>query len=82
MINFEKQGGVAFLIIYYSHKDLFYYLNLKQLLIFWERAKNGGRKSFRFDELNPEFRIPKKHGILVPYLDMLNLDLEQREEEI
>ena len=81
MVNFEKQGGIAFLIIYYSHKDLFYYLNLEQLLVFWKRAKDGGRKSFRFDELDPKFEMPKKHGILVPYLDMLNLDLEQREEE-
>ena len=80
MVNFEKQGGIAFLIIYYSHKDLFYYLNLEQLLVFWKRAKDGGRKSFRFDELNPIFEMPKRHGILVPYLEMLNLDLEQREE--
>lgn len=80
MVNFEKQGGIAFLIIYYSHKDLFYYLNLEQLLVFWKRAKEGGRKSFRFEELDSKFEMPKKHGILVPYLDMLNLDLEQREE--
>ena len=80
MVNFEKQGGIAFLILYYSHKDLFYYLNLEQLLKFWNRAKNGGRKSFRFDELDVRFEIPKKHGVLVPYLEMLNLDLEQREE--
>ena len=80
MINFEKQGGIAFLIIYYSHKDLFYYLNLQQLLEFWNRAKNGGRKSFRFDELDSKFQMPKKHGVFVPYLDMLNLDLEQRDE--
>ena len=81
MMNFEKQGGIAFLIIFYSHKNMFYYLNLEQLLVFWKRAKDGGRKSFRFDELDPKFEIPKKHGILVPYLDMLSLDLEQREEE-
>lgn len=80
MMNFEKQGGIAFLIIYYSHKDLFYYLNLEQLLRFWKRAKDGGRKSFRFDELDSKFEMPKKHGILVPYLDMLNLDLELRDE--
>ena len=80
MVNFEKQGGIAFLILYYSHKNLFYYLNLEQLLKFWNRAKAGGRKSFRFDELDPKFEMPKKHGILVPYLDMLNLDLEQRDE--
>ena len=80
MVNFEKQGGIAFFIIYYSHKDLFYYLNLKQLLRFWNRAKDGGRKSFRFDELEKIFEMPKKHGIFVPYLDMLKIDLEQREE--
>ena len=80
MMNFEKQGGIAFLIIYYSHKDLFYYLNLEQLLRFWKRAKDGGRKSFRFDELDSKFEMPKKHGVLVPYLDMLNLDLELRDE--
>ena len=80
MINFEKQGGIAFLILYYSHKDLFYYLNLKQLLKFWNRAKDGGRKSFRFDELDLKFVMPKKQGILVPYLDMLNVDLEERED--
>ena len=78
MVNFEKQGGIAFLILYYSHKDLFYYLNLEQLLKFWNRAKDGGRKSFRFDELDPKFEMPKKHGILVPYLDMLNLTKLQK----
>ena len=80
MMNFEKQGGIAFLILYYSHKNLFYYLTLKQLLIFWNRAKEGGRKSFRFDELDLGYVIPKKQGILVPYLDMLKQDLEQRDE--
>lgn len=80
MEKFEKQGGIAFLLIYYSHRDLFYYLNLKQLLFFWERAVNGGRKSFRFDELDPDFCLPRKQGILVPYLDMLKKDLESREE--
>ena len=80
MVNFEKQGGVAFLILYYSHKDLFYYLNLKQLLIFWNRAKDGGRKSFRFDELETKYIMPKKQGVFVPYLDMINIDLEEREE--
>lgn len=80
MREFEKQGGISFFIIYYSHKNLFYYLTLKQLLIFWNRAKEGGRKSFRFDELDLGYVIPKKQGILVPYLDMLKQDLEQRDE--
>ena len=40
----------------------------------------GGRKSFRYDELNPAYVLPKKNGILVPYLDMLQRDLEDRAE--
>ncbi len=79
MKQFEKQGGVAFFIIYYTHKDLFYYLPYEMLSFFWERAVCGGRKSFRFEELNPEYILPKKNGIFVPYLDMLQKDLEDRE---
>lgn len=79
MKQFEKQGGIAFFIIYYTHKDLYYYLPYEMLIFFWERAVCGGRKSFRFEELNPEYILPKKNGIFVPYLDMLQKDLEDRE---
>ncbi|WP_342755779.1 Holliday junction resolvase RecU [Kineothrix sedimenti] len=79
MKQFEKQGGIAFFIIYYTHKDLYYYLPYEMLNFFWERAVCGGRKSFRFEELNPEYILPKKNGIFVPYLDMLQKDLEDRE---
>lgn len=81
MQNFEKQGGVAFFLIYYTHRDKFYYLPLQLLLFFWDRAKEGGRKSFRFDELNPEYFLPNHPGILVPYLDMVNKDLSERPDE-
>lgn len=79
MGDFEKQGGVAFFLIYYTHKDVFYYLPYEMLLYFWNRAEEGGRKSFRYEELNPEYVLPKKHGILVPYLDALQKDLDDRE---
>lgn len=79
MGQFEKQGGIAFFIIYYTNRDLFYYLPYEMLRFFWDRAKDGGRKSFRFDELNPEYIIPKKNGVLVPYLDMIQKDLDDRE---
>lgn len=79
MQDFEKQGGIAFFLIYYTHKDLLYYLPFEMLYYFWDRAQSGGRKSFRFEELNPDYILPKKHGILVPYLDALQKDLEDRE---
>ena len=80
MESFEGQGGVAFFLIYYSERDLLYYLPFRNLLPFWKRAQEGGRKSFRFEELDPKYILPKKHGILVPYLDAISLDLSEREE--
>ncbi|WWR14545.1 Holliday junction resolvase RecU [Lachnospiraceae bacterium JLR.KK008] len=78
MDDFEKQGGIAFFLIYYTGRDLFYYLPLAHLKLFWERAMTGGRKSFRYDELNPEYIIPKKQGVFVSYLDMIQKDLDDR----
>lgn len=79
MENFEKQGGIAFFLIYYTGKNIFYYLPFEMLKFFWDRAKNGGRKSFRYEELNPDYVLPQKRGALVPYLDILKKDLEDRE---
>ena len=79
MGDFERQGGIAFFLIYFTHKDQFYYLPYEMLLYFWKRAEEGGRKSFRYDELNPEYILPKKSGVLVPYLDALQKDLDDRE---
>ncbi len=78
MEDFEKQGGVAFFLIYYTGRNVFYYLPFLHLKLFWERAQTGGRKSFRYEELNPEYQIPSRHGVLIPYLDMLQKDLEDR----
>ncbi|MCR5755596.1 MAG: Holliday junction resolvase RecU, partial [Acetatifactor sp.] len=80
MKQFEEQGGIAFFLIFYTQKNLFYYLPYEMLRFFWDRAQSGGRKSFRFEELNPEYFLPNKPGILVPYLDILKKDLEDREE--
>lgn len=80
MINFEKQDGIAFILIYYSSKNILYYMRLEELLVFWKRAKEGGRKSFRLEELDDRFFMEFHHGCYVPYLDAINLDLELREE--
>ncbi len=81
MDSFEKQEGVAFFLIYYSSRDEFYYLPFRDLKVFWDRAKNGGRKSFKHDELDEKYIIAsaKDAGILVPYLDAMAIDLEERE---
>ena len=79
MENFEKQGGIAFFLISFTSRDEFYYLRLEKLMEFWNRAKEGGRKSFRYEELEPEFFLPKSRGVLVPYLDAMQTDLSMRD---
>ena len=82
MEQFEKQGGIAFFLIYYSSEDIYYYLRLKELLVFWKRARCGGRKSFRYEELSKDYFFSQQHGIYLPYLDMINKDLNDRKKEV
>lgn len=79
MREFEQQDGVAFFLIYFSRENMYYYLPLRTFMTFWDRAQAGGRKSFRLDELDPDWTIPEEQGIMVPYLDMLNKDLQERD---
>ena len=79
MQEFEKQGGVAFFLILYSMEDCLYYLPLRDLMVFWERMEQGGRKSFRKEELDPDFYLSRKSGFLIPYLDGIQQDLKKRD---
>lgn len=79
MDNFEKQGGISFLLIYFAARNQIYYMRFAEAAGFWNRAMEGGRKSFRIEELDPAFFLEVKGGCFVPYLDALNLDLEGRD---
>lgn len=79
MENFEKQGGIAFLIIYYSARNELYYMPFIEIKKFWNRAQEGGRKSIRMEELDPGYFMQLKQGCYVPYLDAIQRDLDQRE---
>ncbi|MCI5515924.1 Holliday junction resolvase RecU [Roseburia sp. MUC/MUC-530-WT-4D] len=79
MRHFEEQNGISFILISYTHKNEFYYLRFQDLLRFWERAAEGGRKSFRYEELDPEYFLPKVPGVLVPYLNCMQKDLNTRD---
>lgn len=80
MEDFERQGGISFLLIYYSAKNILYYMRYEEILKFWNRAKEGGRKSIRFEELDPSFFFHLQGGCYVPYLEVMNLDLELRDQ--
>lgn len=79
MRDFEEQGGIAFLLVYYGKKDMVYYMRFRELAKFYERAENGGRKSVRFDELSEEHMHPVKQALYINYLEFVNQDLAERD---
>ena len=79
MEKFEQQQGIAFLLIHYTKRDVYYYVRCEELVSFWNRAESGGRKSFRIEELQEDYFFRPKPGVLVPYLDMVQLDLSNRD---
>ncbi len=79
MMDFEKQDGIAFLLLYFVKQDRYYYLRLKKLLEFIERKENGGLKRFKYGELEDEFFLKPEKGIFVPYLEGIQKDLELRD---
>ncbi|MCR4959843.1 MAG: Holliday junction resolvase RecU [Lachnospiraceae bacterium] len=79
MTEFAAQGGVAFFLIYFTKLELMYFMPVEEMAVFTKRAKNGGRKSFRRDELKEEHYLFRHPGIMVPYLDMLDKYLSEKE---
>ena len=79
MEAFEGQEGIAFFLLYYTNRDEFYYLPFRRAKAFWNRRKEGGRKSFRRDELSEEYFFHLERGFFIPYLKLLQKDLDERE---
>ena len=79
MDKFEKQGGISFLLIYYTSRDALYYMRYEQIRKFWDRAAAGGRKSFRLDELDSGWFMELQNGYFIPYLDFIQKDLDCRD---
>jgi len=80
MKEFEEQNGVAFLLIYFKKYDVYYYLTFEALSKFWKRAVDGGKKSFKFDELDLSYQIKVQNGVCIHYLEQLQRDLIERDK--
>lgn len=79
MRQFEAQDGIAFILIGFTKREEYYYMRFSELIKFWNRALHGGRKSFRYDELDEEFFLTGAKGFMVPYLDGIQKDLSLRD---
>lgn len=78
MKEFEAQDGISFLIIFFTHRNEFYYMPFKQLKEFTERVDAGHAKNFKYSELYPDFFLKSGNGVLVHYLEGISKDLSSR----
>lgn len=79
MEDFEAQGGISFIILFFSQLDETYYIPFADIKRFYERSIQGGRKSFTYDEINKEYRLRSAPGALIHYLEGIHKDLENRD---
>ena len=80
MRKWQLQDGIAFFLLYYTARDEYYYLTYDLAVMFFDRMAAGGRKSFKINELDQEYFFAGKPGVPVPYLDMVQKDLDRRAE--
>lgn len=78
MTDFEEQKGISFLILSFTSRGEFYYMPYREMMEFWNRMKLGGRKSFLISELDPKYFLDPKEEYLLPILEGIQLDLNER----
>lgn len=79
MKEFEEQGGISFIILYFTGADEMYYIPFEHVYRFWNRMEQGGRKSFTYEEIDKSFRIRSCRDLLVHYLEQIQMDLDRRD---
>ncbi len=79
MQEMEEQEGIAFLLLYYPKRSKAFYLPFRDFYRFYVRMKEGGRKSFRLEEIDPSFEIPIRNGLYIHYLEGIQKDLDARQ---
>ena len=68
MQDFERQDGIAFLIVYFKEAGAYYYVPFRDV------------KRFLRHELDQDYQIRTSNQIFIHYLDALSRDLESRPE--
>jgi len=73
MGNFEKQGGICFLLVSFIQYGEVFLLPFAELKRFWDSAGLGGRKSIPYDGFNKTYLVNNQKGFPLHYLEALDL---------
>ena len=80
MRQYEEQGGISFLLIYFTSRHVCYYMSFQEMMKYWNRAKEGGVKHFKYEELDIGFFVPLNQGMILHYLECLQKVLELKDQ--
>lgn len=68
-----KQGGICFVILRFTIYEQVYLLKAEDLLTFWNRMKNGGRKSITKEEIEQKaYYIPLGFQPRIDYIKIID----------
>ncbi len=73
MKDFENQGGIAFVLIYFNNEMIAYYLTFNELNKIWDN-----KNSIKIDDLNKDFIIDMKGKIKIDILSKIQKDIDKR----
>ena len=73
MKDFENQGGIAFVLIYFNNEMIAYYLTYNELNKIWDN-----KNSIKIDDLNKDFIIDMKGKIKIDILSKIQKDIDKR----
>ncbi len=81
MKDITNHGGIAFIIAYFKKYNIYHLIPFEIIYKYYQESKKGGRKSIPLNDLNQDFIIPYKNGIL-NYIPVLNTLLKYRESDL
>ncbi len=80
MQDFQKQGGISFLLVYFTSYREVYFLPYEVLRQYWDMAKQGGRKSIPYHAFEKRYQLESHQGAVLHYLEGINTYLQSKEK--
>ena len=78
MHEFNRQDGVAFLLVHMSAYGKYYFLPIEVLEEYWNNAMKGGRKSIPIEAFEEKYEIKLRGAAMLDYLEGVNTYLMEK----
>lgn len=72
MSEFEKHGGLSFLLVNFAVSNTFFFMPFKDLIQHYERYLGDGRKSIAYADFNKDYEIKSGNGVALDYISAIN----------